>query len=188
MRDRREHEILVCFLAETHHQSSFNEIATRSEWALDRKTLVADTPPPKRDIALTIIVSDQIGLTARSLERTFGFAFEEAILVDGNSIRMSFVRMLEGLITRIVRDNNLITFYGINVIIFVENLPEETCVALYSYFMDWCRRFENEIQCSVTFDIVCSDAEFNYIIANEHRRMVHGDIKAQYAAAQTVFR
>jgi hypothetical protein len=122
------------------------------------------------------------------LDRTFGFAFQEAILIDEDGIRMSFVRMLEGLVSRIARDNNLITFYGINVIICAENIPEDACVALYSYFIDWCRRFGKEIQCDVTFDIVCNDAEFNYVIANEHRRMVHGDIKAQYAAARTVFR
>jgi hypothetical protein len=181
MRARREHLIAACPSLGGDSSRSFAEIASQLKQSFDHKILIADTPMPERDIVLTISFSDPNGITAMLLERIFGFAFDKDLFIEGGGIRMRAVTLLNGLLGRVSRDNRLLEYYGIKIVIFVGDLAEEACVQLFSFMLDWCKRIEADLEYKVTFDLAANYFDFRYILENEHRRMVHGDIKAQYA-------
>jgi hypothetical protein len=182
MRERREHLITACPSPKGHSARTFSEVALWSKEFLGSKILVAETPLPERDIVLSVRLSDPNGVTAALLEKVFAFAFDKDFLVEGGGVRMSSILLLDGLLNRVSRDNKLLKYYGVKIIIYVDDLHEDLCVKLYAFLSDWCRRIEIDIQRPVTFDIPRDRIQFNYILENEHRRMVHGDIKAQYAS------
>jgi hypothetical protein len=79
------------------------------------------------------------GITAMLLEKIFGFAFDKDLFIEGGGIRRRAMALLNGLLGRVSRDNRLLKYYGIKIVIFVGDLSEEICVELYSFMSD-CER------------------------------------------------
>jgi hypothetical protein len=178
--------IAVC-VSDKEHAKEFFEVAQQSQRTFARKVLVAKTPLPERNIMLSISLYDPGRIAAVLLERVYGFAFNTDFLLEGGGLRMTSTSVLNGLVSRVAQHNKLIKYYGIKIIMYVESLSEAQRVDLFDFLSNWCGQAKVELEKEVSFDLARDRTQFNYILENEHRRMVHGDIKAQYAYAVSTY-
>lgn len=184
MRDRRDHLIVAC---QTGNQASvdFLQAARYAKGLLGNKVLVAKTPPPEREVTLSLEILTPMDLSTRSLRRTFALALDRQYLVATTQIGDDSFGLLDGIVSRMAAENELSLYYGLKIIVFAANQPEEICIQIYQFFADWCLRIGNDLRRQISFDMACSEEELRYLLDNEHRRMVHGDIKAQWAFVKT---
>ena len=182
MRSKREHLIGACGAALDESFDPFSEVAQRSQAAIASRVTVAKMPPPEREIALRIDLSSQEILASVSLKRYFGFAFDARLLAGSGSSWTDSISFLDGMIHRVVRDNPAIMHYGFKITLFSSD-SEDALLRLYGFMTDWCQRIGATTGIDLTFDIVQNQEEFDFVMLNEHRRMVYGDVKYQYAGA-----
>ncbi|MBY5337020.1 hypothetical protein HFO99_24425 [Rhizobium leguminosarum] len=180
MRDRRDHLIVACQSGDAA-SADFLQAAQYAKGLLGNKVLVAKVPPPEREVALSLEILSPIDLSTRSLRRTFALALDRQYLSATTQIGDESFGFLDGVVSRIAAENELSSYYGLKVIIFVANQPEEICIQIYQHFADWCHRIGNDLGRQISFDMACSQEDLRHVLGNEHRRMVHGDIKAQWA-------
>lgn len=182
MSNKREHLIGACPAPDTDVVNAFIHVVQQSKHRFDGKGVVVRTPPPERDIYLHLRLSTEHEIASISLKQYFGFAIDARLLLESGNLRLGALSLLEGIIRRLVRDNSAIKYYGLKITCFADNaeISEDDCSKLYNFLSDWCERLGKELRLSVIHELAQDQYEFDHIMLNEHRRMVHGDIKHQY--------
>lgn len=172
----------VCCADDSYDRGVFNDVAERARDEFAVRSLIAATPPPERDIRIALHVNRGLDhLMSTSLDRCFGLAFAFEALTQGGAIRIEVMNALDGLMERLSAQNKRLSHYGVKVSVYAP-LPIESCADIYSFLSTWCRSSEAKHGIPVSCDIARDEAQFGHILETEHMRMVHGDIRAQFAA------
>jgi hypothetical protein len=177
------HMIGVC-CAEAAQEVSpgFNEIAERARLEFAGRTLVATTPPPERDVRIVLRIDRGLeNLMSISLDRCFGLAFAFEALTKDGALLVNALSTLNGLTARLLSHNKRLVHYGVKVSVYAPR-AYEGCSELYGFLDSWRQAAEATHRIPVSIDIARDEAQFAHILEIEHLRMVHGDIKAQFAA------
>lgn len=177
----RLHFIRACG-AETQNSSHFDIVIGEIKAVTDAAKLDANRPPPKRIIRLTVELADYEQLLHNSLRRTFTLVLDKDLIFEDGAVKLDPSATLEILVTRMARDNPLVRFYGLKIILFVEGLDEQRCVDIEFWLSGWAPRVSAELGIHVTYELAESEADLLRQCKNEHRRMVCGDIRSQCAA------
>ena len=185
MAEKRLHEIGVCCAEDVRDKSDpFNDVAVRARDAFATKSMIAATPPPERDIRISLRVNRGLEYMMSSpLDRCFGMAFGLEALTREGAIRADVFNTLDGLLGRLVAQNRRLKHYGVKVSVYAP-VPPAACMELYSFLVTWCRSAEVGHSVPVSFDIARDETQFGHILETEHLRMVHGDTKAQFEALE----
>src|SRR5262249_19729206 len=144
MRNIRNHLIVACQSEDTA-SADFLQAAHYAKGLLGDKVLVAKVPPPEREVTLSLEILSPVDLSTRSLRRTFALAIDRQHFSATTQVGGESFGLLDGVVSRIAAENELSAYYGLKVIIFVANQPEEICVQIYQHFADWCRRVGNDL-------------------------------------------
>jgi hypothetical protein len=180
MRHKRDHFIVACRSGD-QASADFVQAASYAKGLFGNKVLVAKIPPPERDVILSLEILTPMDVSSRSLRRTFGFALDRQYLAAATQIGDESFGFLDGVVSRMAAENELSLYYGLKIIVFVANQPEEVCTQIYQYLADWCPRMSKDLGKQISFDLASSVEDLRHTLDNEHRRMVHGDIKSQWA-------
>jgi hypothetical protein len=177
MRERREHYISATY-TEKGSDLTFRKLVRTSKVDFLKEIVVNAEPPPEREVVLVIVGINYEQMLSTSLERVFGFVFEDELCVDKLNLSPKFMTSLNGLLARVLHDNQNIKHYGLSVRLFVKEGSTEQLKYIYAAMKDMCIA-TSEV---VNFDIIQGEQDLRVFLKGELRRIVHGDIKAAYEA------
>ncbi len=183
MRDQKIHVIGVCCAEEARdEETDFIDVAERAQVTFAERSLIATIPPPERDIRIALLIDNGLDhMLSRSLDRCFGLAFEFETLTSHGALRLNIINALDGLLSRLMIHNNRLRHYGVKILVYAP-VEIDRCMELDSFLRSWCQSTQAAHNVPVFFDIARNEAQFDHVLEGEHLRMVHGDIKAQFAA------
>ncbi|RUX10172.1 hypothetical protein EOA30_01420 [Mesorhizobium sp. M8A.F.Ca.ET.059.01.1.1] len=183
---RRDYIVLACRDAKSLGQDDKFAVAVRNlNISLGSTTLVADKPPPEREVALSVVMTELEGAATRSLLNTFSFQYDAALILDSpHSVRMDFQIVADGIMRRAIRDNDGASYYGLKAIAFAEGLDAAGSSALFNYLCMIGLGIKDATGVSVACDVATSGEELRILLVSEHRRLVFGDIRNQYASSK----
>jgi hypothetical protein len=184
----------TCIAGSNDPGARFWRSAVEAKLPNAEQKLVSKVPPPEREIVYLVKFCLLDELMSSKTTTVCAFGATESLFLSGRDMKTDFLNIFSGLIGRIVRDNPNIKYYGINVLfLFVpasgaglmqdEADTEQVRAALYSLAHTWCVQLSSTAGVTVTFDFVCDEGDFAYVLRNELRRVMHGDMLAQFGGA-----
>jgi hypothetical protein len=179
MRERREHYISAVF-SEKEPDLDFSKLVRTSKDEFLKKPKVNDVPPPEREVVLVVGMTTNNQILASNLEKVFGFVFESGLCLDGCNLRPKFTAALVALLARVMRDNQIIKYYGLSVRLFIKEGCDEEKKYIYTTMKDLCDAARNGVD--IDFDFIESQEAFRVFLQDTLRRIECGDMKAAVGA------
>jgi hypothetical protein len=178
----------ICVGGDSSEEELFWRSAVRSKYPDSKQKAISTVPPPEREIILNIKFCQIDELLSSSTRSVATFGATQSIFLEGNNVRTGFLVVLSGLLDRLIRDNQNLKFYGINIILLYASLSdncsndeiEEVTSEIYSFFYAWCKQVTCANNVAVTFDLVSDEAELGTVMKSELRRIKYGDMMAQF--------
>ena len=184
--ERREHFIPACVSNQSNVNATFFRILARARTDFLSRPFLSTTPPPAREVVLVVDKTEYTHLLSSSLENVFGFIFDGDVFLDGRNVRADFLVNTEGVTNRLLASNRRIKHYGMRMMFLLGGLEERDAALVFSQLESWCMHLSRRNGISFTLDAIDDPENLQVFLRSEFFKIVHGDIRAQFAAADDI--
>jgi hypothetical protein len=179
MVEKREHYITAAYANRAQAQIAFCQLIEESRTEYLNRPVTNRMPPPERQVVLVVAADDYERIQRSSLQKVYGFIFDSGVFLDDLSFKPNYRRALRALLARVVRENQQIKHYDINVALFMPHGSEEDQNNVYGEIDDLCRRATQETNVRIHCDLIQTQEELRVFLNNQLRAIVCGDTNFQ---------
>jgi hypothetical protein len=180
---QRKHVMAAC-VADSDDDNQFWQAHLSS---YERKFTVT-TPPPEREIVYIVKFYALDALMGLSTSDLYGFGVTQSLFLEGSSWATRFLDSFKLLVTRLIRNNPAIRYYGVRILYFFSPAyeggtgkekaeDEQLKMSLYGVMRSWCENISPDVH--VSFEFIECESGLAFVLKDELRRVTDGDKLAQ---------